>query len=249
MTKQYKKPEDMIDCNAELDTIDGLMSIFYAYNQQNQDEKKRWSVWPEWELCLTSMKESIHFEDEKDSKDVRVTREHWLSFFEFIYNHESITYDDYTLAIKGNHGTTFSFDISFEEDCWANPGSMNDYAKKKDEWKKMKEIDSRHKWKYNFSQIGFKDVVQHSLGSFWICPEHVPNYGGMQSVHTADSWYCFHKSSDESLPLSMMSLIHLCIDDTEIWNIQIEEDQRTREYIEKMEKEWPFGRPEDYYYQ
>jgi hypothetical protein len=225
------------------------MSIFYAYNQKNQDEKKRWSVWPEWELCLTSMKESIHFEDEKDSNDVRVTREHWLSFFELIYNHESITYDGYTLAIKGNHGTTFSFDISLEEDCWANPGSMNDYAKKKDEWKKMKEIDSRHKWKYHFSQIGFKDVVQHSLGSFWICPKHVPNYGGMQSVHTADSWYCFHKSSDESLPLSMMSLIHLCIDDTEIWNIQIEEDQRTREYIEKMEKEWPFGRPEDYYYQ
>ena len=55
MTKQYKKPEDMIDYNEELDTINGLMSIFYAYNQQNQDEKKRWSVWPEWELCLTSM--------------------------------------------------------------------------------------------------------------------------------------------------------------------------------------------------
>jgi len=249
MTKQYQKPEDIIDYNKELDTINGLMSIFYAYNQQNQDEKKRWSVWPEWELCLTSMKESIHFEDEKDSNDVRVTREHWLSFFEFIYNHESITYDGYTLAIKGNHGTTFSFDISLEEDCWANPGSMNDYAKKKDEWKKMKEIDSRHKWKYHFSQIGFKDVVQHSLGSFWICPKHVPYYGGMQSVHTADSWYCFHKSSDECLPLSMMSLIHLCIDDTEIWNIQFEEDQGTREYIEKMEKEWPGGRPEDYYYQ
>ena len=38
-------------------------------------------------------------------------------------------------------------------------------------------------------------------------------------------------------------------DDTEIWNIQFEEDQGTREYIEKMEKEWPGGRPEDYYYQ
>ena len=34
MTKQYKKPEDMIDYNAELDTINGLMSIFFAYNQQ-----------------------------------------------------------------------------------------------------------------------------------------------------------------------------------------------------------------------
>ena len=249
MPKQYKKPEDMIDYNSELDTIDGLMSIFYAYNQQNQDEKKRWSIWPEWELCLTSMEDLIHFEDEKDSKDVRATREHWLSFFEFIYDHDSITYDGYTLVIKGNHDTTFSFDISIEEDCWANPGSMNDYIMKKEEWKKKKENDSTFRWKYHFSQIGFKDVVQHSLGSFWICPKHVPHYGGMQTVHTPDSWFCFHKSSDESLPLSMMSLIDLCIDDTEIWNIQFEEDQGTREYIEKMEKEWPGGRPEDYYYQ
>ena len=249
MEKQYKEAEEMIDYDSELDTIDGLMSIFYAYNQQNQDEKKRWSIWPEWELCLTSMEDSIHFEDEKDSKDVRATREHWLSFFEFIYSHDSITYDGYTLVIKGNHGTTFSFDISIEEDCWANPGSMNNYVKKKEEWKKKKENDSTFRWKYHFSQIGFKDVVEHSLGSFWICPKHIPNYGGMQSVHTPDSWYCFHKSSDESLPLSMMSLIHLCIDDTEIWNIQFEEDQGTREYIEKMEKEWPGGRPEDYYYQ
>ena len=249
MPKQYKKPEDMIDYNSELDTIDGLMSIFYAYNQQNQDEKKRWSIWPEWELCLTSMEDLIHFEDEKDSKDVRATREHWLSFFEFIYDHDSITYDGYTLVIKGNHDTTFSFDISIEEDCWANPGSMNDYIMKKEEWKKKKENDSTFRWKYHFSQIGFKDVVEHSLGSFWICPKHVPHYGGMQTVHTPDSWFCFHKSSDESLPLSMMSLIHLCIDDTEIWNIQFEEDQGTREYIEKMEKEWPGGRPEDYYYQ
>ena len=65
MTKQYKKPEDMIDYNKELDTINGLMSIFYAYNQQNQDEEKRWTVWPEWELCLTSIDASLHFEDEK----------------------------------------------------------------------------------------------------------------------------------------------------------------------------------------
>ena len=41
MTKQYKKPEDMIDYNAELDTINGLMSIFFAYNQQQQEEREK----------------------------------------------------------------------------------------------------------------------------------------------------------------------------------------------------------------
>ena len=82
MTKQYKKPEDMIDYNAELDTINGLMSIFFAYNQQQQEENERWTAWPEWELCLTSMDASLHFEDEDDSLNVKAKRRHWLSFFE-----------------------------------------------------------------------------------------------------------------------------------------------------------------------
>ena len=85
MTKQYKKPEDMIDYNAELDTINGLMSIFFAYNQQQQEENERWTTWPEWELCLTSMDASLHFEDEDDSLNVKAKRRHWLSFLSLIH--------------------------------------------------------------------------------------------------------------------------------------------------------------------
>ena len=38
MKKQYKEPEEMIDHNGNLDTVSGLMSIFFAYNQKEADE-------------------------------------------------------------------------------------------------------------------------------------------------------------------------------------------------------------------
>jgi hypothetical protein len=38
MEKQYKEPEEMIDHNSNLDTVSGLMSIFFAYNQKQVDE-------------------------------------------------------------------------------------------------------------------------------------------------------------------------------------------------------------------
>jgi hypothetical protein len=34
MKKQYEEPEEMIDHNGNLDTVSGLMSIFFAYNQR-----------------------------------------------------------------------------------------------------------------------------------------------------------------------------------------------------------------------
>ena len=38
MTKQYEEPEEMIDHNGNLDTVSGLMSIFFAYNQKQAEE-------------------------------------------------------------------------------------------------------------------------------------------------------------------------------------------------------------------
>ena len=65
MKKQYKEPEEMIDHNGNLDTVSGLMSIFFAYNQKQVDEGTTWSTWPDWELCLTSMNDNLHFEDDQ----------------------------------------------------------------------------------------------------------------------------------------------------------------------------------------
>ena len=59
MKKQYEEPDEMIDHNGNLDTVSGLMSIFFAYNQKEADEGTTWATWPDWELCLTSMKETF----------------------------------------------------------------------------------------------------------------------------------------------------------------------------------------------
>ena len=69
MKKQYNEPEEMIDHNGNLDTVSGLMSIFFAYNQKQADERTTWSTWPDWELCLTSMKDNLHFEEDEDSDE------------------------------------------------------------------------------------------------------------------------------------------------------------------------------------
>ena len=61
MKKQYEEPDEMIDHNGNLDTVSGLMSIFFAYNQKEADEGTTWATWPDWELCLTSMKDDLHF--------------------------------------------------------------------------------------------------------------------------------------------------------------------------------------------
>ena len=44
MKKQYNEPEEMIDHNGNLDTVSGLMSIFFAYNQKQADEGTTWST-------------------------------------------------------------------------------------------------------------------------------------------------------------------------------------------------------------
>ena len=92
MEKQYKEPEEMIDHNSNLDTVSGLMSIFFAYNQKQVDQGTIWTKWPDWELCLTSMKDDLHFEDEKDSDEIRARRSHWLALFHrYCYHHGSLT--------------------------------------------------------------------------------------------------------------------------------------------------------------
>ena len=246
MEKEYKEAEEMIDHNGNLDTVSGLMSIFFAYNQKAVDDGTIWTKWPDWELCLTSMKDELHFEDDEDSDEVKAIRSQWLALFQFIHENDAVSFDEYTITIQGQHGNTFSFDLCIVNDCWVNTGAMAEYDKRYEEWKQDKQQKS---WMTTRACFYSRGVVDHSLGSFWSCPGHVPDYGGKSTIHTADSWYCFHRSSTDSLPSELISLILLCIDDCEIWKIQFEEDQGKAEYNARVEREWPGGRPEDYYYQ
>ena len=44
------------------------------------------------------------------------------------------------------------------------------------------------------------NAIQHSLGEYWICPKHVPEYGGKATEYTHGSTFCFHGSTYESFP-------------------------------------------------
>ena len=62
------KIEDMIDYNnANFGQIENVLTIFKAYNQANIEQDTAWSIWPEWELCLTAIDSDIWFEDDDDS--------------------------------------------------------------------------------------------------------------------------------------------------------------------------------------
>ena len=52
-----------------------------------------------------------------------------------------------------------------------------------------------------------------------------------------------------TLPEKLIAVILLCLDDTEIWKIQFEQDIERIDRIEMMEREWPGGRPEGAWYQ
>lgn len=247
MIKQYKEPEEMIDHNGNLDTVSGLMSIFFAYNQQSADEGKTWTTWPDWELCLTSMKDGLHFEGDSDSEEIISERKQWLALFQLIHENNNISIEGYTIRINGQHGNSFSFDLSLVNNCWINTGAMTEYDRRYEEWKKDKKGKS---WMAMRTDFYSRDVITHSLGSFWTCPSHVPKYGGMQTGQTLDDWFCFNADVFQmTLPSKMISAIMLCLDDTEIWKIQFEQNLERMNRVEMMEREWPGGRPEDYYYQ
>ena len=188
MKKQYKEPEEMIDHNGNLDTVSGLMSIFFAYNQKEAG-RTNWSNWPDWELCLTSMKDKLHFEDDSDSDEIKAERAHWLGLFQLIHENDSISFDGYTITIEGQHGHTFSFDVSIVNDCWINTGAMHGIRQ---EVRRMELNKQKKSWMVMRSDFYHRDVITHSLARSGHVPEHVPKYGGMQTSQTLDDWYCFN---------------------------------------------------------
>ncbi|MAU73942.1 MAG: hypothetical protein CBC92_000815 [Euryarchaeota archaeon TMED132] len=239
----YKKPEDMIDYDSELDKPKAFFGIFTAYNQHNIAEGRPWDNWPDWELCLTSMDSDLHFKDpERDDSEKIAAREHWLTVSQFIYENKAISIDEYTISIAGRNGNTFSLDFCLEIECWGTPGTYADH-------KKSLEANAKKPkpWMWSRQLYPFEHQIGHSLGPWWTCPEYIPEYGGETTIHTPDSSFCVSGVGD-TFPSTLLSALKLCIDDYKIWIIQYREAKSTAEYIQKIEREYPSGRPEDYYY-
>ena len=92
-------------------------------------------------------------------------------------------------------------------------------------------------------------AIGHSLDSLWVCPEHVPKYGG-KATHFAEDWICIMKPDDDTFPSALHSLLNLCIDDTKIWAIAYQSDLEAQERAQWMEENWPGGIPDqDWEYQ
>lgn len=237
----YSDPMEIIDHNGNLDLPEAFIQIFVAYNQHNIAEGKAWDNWPDWELFHTSMKDDLHFEDkENDSPRVLAERRHWLAVTQFMHDSDKISIEEYTITIKGNFGNTFSFDFALANERWGTPGTFAAH-------KKILDADSLKPkaWMWAPRRYGSEYQIGHSLGPFWVCPEHVPIHGGESTVHTADSTFCIAGMSG-NYPSNLLSLMQLCIDDRHIWSMQFSSDIFQQIRIEWWEENWPSGRPEDF---
>ena len=244
----YTDPMEIIDHNGDLDVPEAFIQIFVAYNQHNIAEGKAWDTWPDWELVLTSMRGELQVEDpENDTPEILAERQHWLSLMEFMYDSDAVTIDGYTIIIEGLHGHQFTFDMCLEHEIWISPRSLVRIYEKINN--NTTQIPGLHV-KSNAMKFYPRFEVEHSLEAFWECPEHVPNYGGKSTSYTHDNRFCIEQQEGEQFPLAMLSLIQLCLDDTEIWSMMFEQDIADIEHHEFMEREWPMGRPDqDWEYQ
>ena len=97
-------PDELIDHDANLDQPQAFFGLFAAYNQHNIASGTRWNTWPSWELCLTSMKQGLHFLlPELDTHEDWVEREHWLALAQTLHQHPAIAMEGYTITVQGQH--------------------------------------------------------------------------------------------------------------------------------------------------
>ncbi len=236
-------PDEMIDHNnANFLEIENVLTIFVAYNQKNIQQGITWDTWPDWELCLTAMSFDTAIESEDDSDEVKILRNHWLAVMQFIHENQNISVDGYTVNVQGIHGNTFSFDISFEPEIWTAPGQVA---------KNIEEVEAKIGRRYIQRPIPLQlpHCIEHSLGSMWICPPHVPHFSGNQT-HFTESWFCMSNENGDTFPSALLSLLCLCIDDSRIWAIAFLEDSQELERIQWIEENWPGGIPDqDWEYQ
>ena len=243
VTNGYAHPETLIDHDADLDETEALLGMFAAYNQHHIANGTPWNTWPDWELCLTSMPHEIQFLSEANEAE-KARMAHWLQLMQFIHDSPQVTVDGYTVQVKGSHGTTFAFDLSLDLRAWVRPGDMAKHMQMLEDGSRPREWMRLYGGNGGVVYAGMH-VVGHSLGSFWYVPDHVPHLGGRATQHTADEEICI-EPNNASLALAMTSLIHLCIDDTQIWLMNAEKDIHEQVRAEWWNEHWPQGRPEDF---
>ena len=234
-------PEEMIDHNnANFLQIENVMTIFVAYNQNNIQDGTDWDTWPEWELCLSDFNSDIHFEMDDDSEEIRALRSQWLTVMQFIHDSEYIQVDGYKISVQGQHGNFFKFDICFDPEVWTDE-PMDEF---------VHEIQDKYGTRFQKSiPFNCPSTIGHSLGELWVCPAHVPKYGGQQTYFT-ETWMCISKEHGDTFPSALHSLLCLCIDDTKIWADACQRDVDAVERAQWMEENWPGGIPDqDWEYQ
>lgn len=238
----FVNPEDMIDHNGDLNNFENFMTIFVAYNQNNIAEGKDWDKWPEWELCLTEIKDDLHFEAEEDEEETIQKRKDWLALMQFIHDSNAVTLNGYTISIMGEHGTQFRFELGLVDEVWLGPGEIESHLEN------VKNSIGKKYLLRPLSHLMFRGI-EHSLGTFWTCPEHVPKYGGKGTSFTKD-YLCIDRNDDVNFPADTLSVIKKCIADTDIWITEFEKDIKAIERAEWMEENWPGGIPDqDWEYQ
>jgi hypothetical protein len=187
------------------------------------------------------MNDDLHLVDkENDSPEILAEREHWLAAMQFMHDSDKISIEQYTITIKGNFGNTFSFDFALANQGWGAPGTFAEH-------KKILDADSLKPkaWMWAPRQYESKYQIGHSLGPFWVCPDHVPIHGGESTIHTSDVTFCID-GLEGNYPSNLLSLMQLCIDDRHIWSMQFADDIYQQIRIEWWEENWPSGRPEDF---
>jgi len=238
----FISPEEMIDHNGELNNIEKFMTIFVAYNQKNIAEGKDWDNWPEWEFCLTELRDDLHFEAEEDEEEIIQERKDWLALMQFIHDSDAVTLNGYTISIMGEHGTQFRFELGLVDEVWLAPGEIESHLLD------VKNTVGRKFLPRSTSYTMFRGI-EHSLGDYWICPEHVPEYGGKGTAFTEEI-LCIDRNDNVNFPADTLALIKKCIADTDIWVTEFEKDLEAIERAEWREENWPGGIPDqDWEYQ
>ena len=235
--------EQNIDFDANFEHPEHLLSIFAMYNQEHIKQGTPWTNWPEWELCLTTMNDDFHFNPlESQLSDVVTEAKYWLALMEFIHDSPSISFDNYTIYIKGQHGNTFSFDFCLSAKSFTAAKTLDDFLAKR-EYEPVK-YDFEFKDPFN----EWTHCITQSRGEMWVCPEHVPSFGGMSTEFTFKDTFCF-QWDDQCFPAFIKGLIHYCIDDNAIWAEQFILATAHANAIKHDMEQWPLGRPEDAEYQ